>query len=154
MCVKGETIEHFGTPDEIFRPEIIDSLYGIEEGAFNITFGSVELPPPAGEPKTFVISGCGSGVAVFRRLQKEDRPFYAGVLYENDVDYQVAKSLAAEVVGEKPFLPISDETYARALALMKTCDTVICAGVPIGESNRRLAELIETARSLGLLREE
>ena len=154
MCVNGETIEHFGTPDEIFRPEIINALYGIDEGAFNITFGSVELPPPAGTPKTFVLSGCGSGVAVFRRLQKEDRPFYAGILYENDLDYQVAKSLAAEVVAERPFVPIGDEAYDRALELIKTCDTVICTEFPIGETNRRMAELIEAARSLGLLRRE
>ncbi len=154
MCVKGETIEHFGTPDEIFRPEIINDLYGIREGAFNITFGSVELPRPAGTPKTFVISGCGSGTPVFRRLQKEDKPFYAGILWENDLDRQVAGSLAAEVVTEKPFMPVSDETYDRALALMKTCDTVICTEFPIGETNRRLAELIEEARSRGILRRE
>lgn len=154
MCVRGETIEHFGTPDEIFRQDIIEPLYGITRGAYNITFGSVELPRPEGEPKVFVISGCGSGVAVFRRLQKEDRPFCAGILYENDIDYQVARNLAAEVITEKPFVPIRDETYQRALERMKTCDTVICTDFPIGETNRRMAELIEAARSMGLLREE
>ncbi len=154
MCVRGETIEHFGTPDEIFRQDIIAPLYGITRGAYNITFGSVELPRPEGEPKVFVISGCGSGVAVFRRLQKEDRPFCAGILYENDIDYQVARNLAAEVITEKPFVPIRDETYQRALERMKTCDTVICTDFPIGETNRRMAELIEAARSMGLLREE
>ena len=153
LCVRGETIEHFGTPEEIFRQEIIDSLYDIDAGSYDITFGSVELPRPAGTPRTFVISGCGSGIPVFRRLQKEDQPFIAGILYTNDVDFQVARHLAAEVVSEAPFSPISEETYQRALTLMKTCDTVICAGVPIGESNRRIADLIEAARSLGLLRE-
>ncbi len=154
MCVNGDTIEHFGTPDEIFRPEIINNLYGIQEGAFNITFGSVELPRPVGDPKVFVISGCGSGVAVFRRLQKENRPFYAGILWENDVDWQVARSLASEVVTEKSFMPVSDETYDRALALMKTCDIVICTEFPIGESNRRMMNLIEEAKSRGLLQKE
>ena len=153
LCVRGETIAHFGTPEEIFRQEIIDSLYDIDAGSYDITFGSVELPRPAGTPRTFVISGCGSGIPVFRRLQKEDQPFIAGILYTNDVDFQVARHLAAEVVSEAPFSPISEETYQRALTLMKTCDTVICAGVPIGESNRRVADLIEAARSLGLLRE-
>ncbi|MBE6990948.1 MAG: ABC transporter ATP-binding protein [Ruminococcaceae bacterium] len=154
MCVHGDVIEHFGTPDEIFRPEIINDLYGITEGTYNITFGSVELPRPAGEPKTFVISGCGSGVVLFRRLQKENTPFYAGILYRNDVDWQVAQNLAAEVVAEDPFMPISDGTYQRALALMRQCETVLCAGVPIGETNRRIADLIEAARSMGLLQEE
>jgi iron complex transport system ATP-binding protein len=154
LCVRGETIQHFGTPEEIFRQEIIDELYAIDAGSYDITFGSVELPRPAGTPRTFVISGCGSGIPVFRRLQKEDRPFYAGILYTNDVDYQVARHLAAEVVTAEPFTPIGRETYERALALMKMCETVICADLPITEANRPVADLIEAARSLGLLREE
>ena len=76
------------------------------------------------------------------------------VFYNSYVDCQVARNLAAEVITEKPFVPIRDETYDRALERMKTCDTVICTGVPMGETNRRVAELIEEARSLGLLREE
>lgn len=154
MCVSGETISHFGTPDEIFREEIIHDLYGLEKGSFNLTFGSVELPAPAGEPRVFVISGCGSGVRVFRRLQKEGTPFYAGILYENDVDLQVAAPLAARVITETPFMPIRDETYDAALALMKQCDAVIRTRFPIGESNRRLADLIREAEAMGLLREE
>ncbi len=153
LCVRGETIEHFGTPDEIFCEEIINGLYGIENGSYNITFGSVELPRPKGTPKTFVISGCGSGIDVFRRLQKEDIPFYAGILYENDVDYQVARHLASEVFAEEPFAPISDAVYEKALAAMKQCENVILAKVPIREQNRRIKDLIDTARSIGLLKE-
>ncbi len=154
MCVKGDVIEHFGTPDEIFREEIINDLYGITAGTFNIAFGSVELPRPTGEPEVFVISGCGSGINTFRRLQKENRPFYAGILYENDIDCQVARTLAAEVVTEAPFMPISDAAYERALALLKKCDSAICTGVPIGETNRRIAGLIEAAKGLGILQTE
>ncbi|MBR4232863.1 MAG: ABC transporter ATP-binding protein [Oscillospiraceae bacterium] len=154
MCVKGDVISHFGTPDEIFREDIINDLYGITDGTFNIAFGSVELPRPSGEPEVFVISGCGSGINTFRRLQKEDRPFYAGILYENDVDYQVARNLAAEVVSEAPFMPISDAAYERALELMKKCKSAICTGVPLGESNRRIANLIEAAKDLGILEAE
>ena len=154
MCVKGDVISHFGTPDEIFREDIINDLYGITDGTFNIAFGSVEIPRPSGEPEVFVISGCGSGINTFRRLQKEDRPFYAGILYENDVDYQVARNLAAEVVSEAPFMPISDAAYERALELMKKSKSAICTGVPLGESNRRIANLIEAAKDLGILEAE
>jgi len=150
MCVRGETISHFGTPDEIFREEIIGDLYDLENGSFNIAFGSVELPKPSGEPDTFVISGCGSGIPVFRRLQKEERPFYAGILYKNDIDYQIARCLAAGVVAEEPFRPIGDKAYTEALTLMKRCKSVIVAGVPIGDCNRRLADLIKEAETLGL----
>ncbi|MBQ9392977.1 MAG: ABC transporter ATP-binding protein [Oscillospiraceae bacterium] len=151
MCVQGETIQHFGTPDEIFRPEIIDPLYGIEPGTYNIAFGSVELPRPAGEPDVFVIAGGGTGAQTFRALQKEGRPFYAGILFENDVDCHLARSLASRVFSAPAFRPVTDEVYEAALAAMKRCHTVICTGVPLGEHNRRVAELIEAARSMGLL---
>ena len=152
MCVRGDSIEHFGTPDEIFKEEIINRLYGIERGAYNITFGSVELPRPEGVPETFVISACGSGVDVYRRLQKEDTPFFAGILYKNDVDYQVAKFLASEVIAEEPFMPISDETYEIALTKMRACKKVIFAGAPIGEQNRRLEDLLAEAEKLRILK--
>ena len=152
LCVSGDVIEHFGTPEEIFRPEIIDGLYGIEAGTYNIAFGSVEMPRPAGDPDVFVISGCGTGVPVFRRLQKEGRPFFAGILYENDVDCLVARSLAAETVEEKPFEQISDRAFSRALELMGRCSQVLCTKFPVGEGNRRIAELIRTAEEAGKLR--
>jgi len=153
MCVSGEVISNFGTPDEIFREEIINELYGISEGSFNIAFGSVELPPPAGEPDTFVISGCGSGISVFRRLQKEDTPFYAGVLAENDVDFQVAKALAAEVVTEKPFEPVGEQAAARARELIDKCSRVIYAPFPLGTGSARILGLVEAAREAGKLEE-
>ena len=153
MCVHGDHISNFGTPEEIFRTEIISPLYGIEERTYNTTYGSVELPPPAGEPETFVISGCGSGVALYRRLQKENTPFYAGILYENDLDLPVARALAAEVVTEKPFEPIGDAAFERAVALMRRCRRVLNAGVPVGSGNARITALLDEARNLGILQE-
>ncbi|MBO4298887.1 MAG: ABC transporter ATP-binding protein, partial [Clostridia bacterium] len=150
MCVHGDVISHFGPPEEIFSSDIISGLYGIPEGTYNLTYGSVELPPPAGEPKTFVISGCGAGVPVYRRLLKENTPFYAGILFENDLELPIARALAADVVTVPAFTPISDEAYERALALMKTCTRVIVTDFPIAEGNARIAELIDAARSLGL----
>ncbi len=151
MCVRGDVISHFGTPEEIFRPEIICELYGIPDGTYNITYGSVELPPPSGTPETFVICGCGTGVPVFRRLQKENTPFYAGVLFENDLDLPVARALAAEVVSAPPFEPIGDSAMDRALALLRQCRRVIRTDFPVGAGNARLNELIDEARRLGTL---
>ena len=91
MCVKGDIIEHFGSPDAIFKDDIIRDLYDITSGVYNIAFGSVELPKPEGIAETFVISSCGRGIDIYRRLQKNNIPFYAGILYSNDIDYIVAK---------------------------------------------------------------
>lgn len=149
MCVKGEVIEHFGTPDEIFKEDIIRELYDLQSGSFNIAFGSVELPRPAGTPDIFVIAGGGTGIDTFRRLQKENKPFYAGILYKNDIDAQVARALATEVVEEEAFMPISDAAFDRAMKLMEKCSRVICTDPPARGCAERLSKLIEAARAAG-----
>ena len=50
-----------------------------------------------------MICGNGTGIPVFRQLQKVHTPFIAGVLYTNDVDYRLARLLADQVITEKPF---------------------------------------------------
>lgn len=146
VCVSGDVISHFGAPEEIFKDSNIQDLYQIDEDIFNLHFGSIELPKVTGTPNTFVISACGSGIETFRRLQKERKPFYAGILYENDIDYQIAKALAVDVVTEKPFVAISDEAYNRALELMGTCKEVIVCDFPIAECNQRMSSLVEAAK--------
>ena len=148
VCVKGDHISKSGRPEEVFDEQTIRDLYEIDHGAFDPMFGSIELPRPEGAPKTFVLSACGTGIPVFRALQKTGTPFCAGILYTNDVDYRLARLLAAETVTEKPFHKISDEAFEKALTLMHNCDRIINAGVEIGETNARLAELIDAARGM------
>lgn len=149
LCVKGEHMSHFGTPEEIFQPEIIHELYDIPEGVFNIKYGSIEMPPQTGEARIFVISSCGSGIAAFRKLQRMGIPFYAGILYTNDIDYQVAKALAAEVVTEQPFESIGEDAVQRAKEFIKMCSRVMICNPVIGTGNKRLLELIEFAQQTG-----
>ena len=61
VCVKGEHIAHYGTPQEIFRREIIHPLYDLSNGSYNPLFGSVEMGRPQGEPYIFVIAGWWHG---------------------------------------------------------------------------------------------
>ena len=136
ICVKGETISHYGSPEDVFTEEIIRDLYGINNGYFDPLFGSIELPAPEGEPEVFVISSGGSGIPVYRSLQKEHIPFAAGILYENDMDYQLARLLAAKVITEEPFEEIREETLQKAFETMGKCKRVINAGVKIGTWNK------------------
>ena len=60
----------------------------------------MELEPVKGKPEVFVIAGNGSGRNTYRRLQREGIPFATGILFQNDLDYPVAKALAqAKVIG-------------------------------------------------------
>ena len=145
ICVKGDTIAHYGKPEEIFEENIIRDLYDIDNGFFDPCFGSIELPRPEGKPKVFVLSSCGTGIPIYRQLQKEKIPFAAGILYTNDIDYQLARLLASEVITEEPFMPISDHAIQRALDVMGRCERVINAGVTLGECNNKMKKLIEAA---------
>ena len=152
ICVKGDRIAHCGKPETIFQEETIRELYGIDNGYFDPVFGSLELPRPEGEPKVFVISSGGSGIPVYRRLQRKNIPFAAGVLYPNDIDYQLARLLAVQTVTEKPFEKISDQTFEEAVKLMDSCESVINAGIIIGSANHRIVELLEKAQQDGKLK--
>ena len=151
MCVKGETISHYGRPEEIFKENIIRELYEIDNGYFDPCFGSIELPRPEGKPEVFVLSSCGTGIPIYRQLQKENVSFAAGILYTNDIDYRLAKLLASEVITEKPFREISDDAFEKALAVMESCRRVINAGVEIGPCNRKMEELLRKAEENGKL---
>ena len=149
VCVQGETVAQFGPPEEVFTEARIRSLYDLEQGAYDPAFGGVELPRAEGEPQVFVLSNCGSGVPVYRRLQRRGLPFVAGILPTNDVDYHLARRLAVEVVTQEPFGEVSDAALARALALIGAVPRVIDAGVTIGPGNRRAQALAEAARAQG-----
>jgi len=165
ICVKGDRIYRYGTPEEIFSEEMIRELYSIDNGFFDPLLGSIELPAPTGymfgegesgaeekdQPRVLVLSSGGSGVPVYRRLQKEDTPFIAGVLAENDIDYQLARLLAAEVITTPAFEPISEEAFARALEVIGQCDRVIDTDFPIGTANRRIEALLQAADDAGKL---
>ena len=148
MCVKGDTILKYGTPDEIFTEETIQELYSIENGSYNMLFGSVELSKPTGEPRVFVVSGGGCAIPYFRALQKNRIPFAAGILNTNDVDYQVAAALAGAVFQEEAFCPISDRTYERTLEYVRHMKCIIDTGVVIRSFNTFNGRLLENAQSL------
>lgn len=148
MCVKGDVISRCGAPEEIFKKDIITQLYDIEKGNYNMHFGSVELPAPTGDVDTFVICGNGTGVEVFRDLQKKGIPFYTGVLHENDVDCQVARDLSTEVVIEEAFECISDKNFEVAKALLEKCSNVIYTNVKFASMNKKNEELLNHAKQL------
>jgi len=152
LCVKGEVISRFGTPGEVFSEEVIRDLYGLDQGAYNVDFGSIELPPPQGEPEVLVISAGGTGIPVYRQLQKDNVAFCAGILYTNDMDYAVARHLASQVITERPFRAMTPETLAAGRQAVERCRLVIDAGVEIGEYNAGLRELLSLAEQKGKLR--
>lgn len=150
ICIKGGRVAFQGAPDDVFTAERVAELYDLAPGAYDPTFGSVELARPEGEPEVFVIAGGGTGAACFRRLAREGTPFAAGVLHEHDVDGLLARSLAARAVFERDFEPVSERAVSEAREVLLACREVICCVSEFGTMNARNAELLDAARSAGL----
>lgn len=145
LCVKGETIEAFGPPDVVLENHTIEHLYELHNGSYNLLFGSVELAKPKGTPKVFVVAGGGYGIPCYRALQKQEIPFATGILYENDVDCQVALELSDHVVVAPAFEEMTDIQFQEASELMLQCEAVVNAGTPVGTLNQQNSELLQLA---------
>jgi len=143
VCVRGDRIDRCGPPEEIFTADYIAALFGAARGSYNADFGCLELERVPGEPKVFVIGGGGSGISLYRRLQRRGVPFAAGVLHRGGLDYPVAAALGAKVIAAEPFTPISDAAFDEAAACIDACQHVLCPlGTfgPMNEKNRRLRD--------------
>ncbi len=147
LCVKGDRIAHYGRPEEIFEENMIRDLYDIDNGFFDPLFGSIELKKVSGVPRVLVISSCGGGIPLYRQLQKQEKPFAAGILYTNDVDYQLARLLAEEVIQAAPFEPVSDAAVERALQLVDSCQEVWMTSFPITPLNEKVQKVIDAAKA-------
>ena len=150
LCLDGEKITAYGTPEEILSSNTIEKLYSIRFGSYNYLFGSVELPKPGGEPKVFILAGNGKGTAFFRALQKKGIPFAAGILFENDVDCQTADVLSDHVIKNPAFEPVSAEIFAKAKELLCRCGAVLDTETTPGTLNRANVELLTFAKSSGI----
>lgn len=148
-CVKGDRIDRVGTPEEIFSGDYVQQLYGVKSRQFDPQTGQAFLERPEGAPEVFVIGGGGTGLAVYNRLQRQNIPFAAGILQENDVEYAAASALAACVFSEKAFFPVSEETFLRAKQMLGSCKTCICALTEFGPYNEKNRQLFEYAKKLG-----
>lgn len=151
ICVHGSRIERAGTPEEIFTSENIHELYDISTGSYNANFGCIEMESVSGATEVFVIAGGGSGIPVFRRLQRMRIPFAAGVLHKGDVDHEAALALAGRVIEEQAFEPVSPEKFEEGLTCMKNCRYVINCLSDFGTMNQKNKELVTLAGELGKL---
>ncbi|QSX05348.1 ABC transporter ATP-binding protein [Sedimentibacter sp. zth1] len=145
-CVKGDKISRFGTPKDIFKEEIINELYGLDNSSYNMLFGSVELPKITSDKNVFIVGGEGKGILYYRELQKKRISFNTGILYENDVDFQVAKSLAKKIYSSKAFEPVSKELINEAKQAVVKSTVLVDVGAHIGLYNQFNQELIEIAK--------
>ena len=154
LCIKDNKADKIGTPEEIFDGNYISELYGITSGSFSPIFATAEALPITGKPKVFVIGGDGNGIQVYRNLQRREIPFAAGVIHENDIEYEVAKRLSSNLVIEKAFEPISNSNINAALKIIESCNEIICCIKSFGTMNAGNKILLEKCKNKDIIVKE
>lgn len=150
VCVKGENIEHYGTPEEVFTDGFVDQLYEITDGTFQEKSGCVELKKCGGIPEVFVIAGNGTGSFLFRQLQRNGIPFAVGILGKNDIDYPAAEALAVQVIAAEAYQDFERQHYEAAKQVMCACRKVICCQTVFGSQNVLNRQLFREAEDCGM----
>ncbi|BDR64317.1 ABC transporter ATP-binding protein [Clostridium tetani] len=144
---KGNIIV-YGTPEDVVDEKGIEKLYGIKDANFNNLLGSIELSN-TNKPRAFVIGGGGCGAPIFRVLTKYNIGFYTGILHENDVDYEIARTMGLSILKENAFESIKDINIKKAKSMIDNVSFVIDSAYKIGEINKDNVQLISYALEQG-----
>ncbi|HEY7347065.1 MAG TPA: ABC transporter ATP-binding protein [Ktedonobacterales bacterium] len=158
-----------GPPVEVLQSRLLSRVYevpvevGILHGATHL---SVVPPASANEerqqalaevrgeanalPLVHLVGGGGSAALLMRGLADAHISFSIGALNIGDSDYALALRLAAEVIGEQPYAPISSDTAVQAQAALKRTQAQILCPVPIGPGNLIMLRLALEAAQEGL----
>ena len=158
VLLKDGKILKSGNVDEVLTASNIENAYNtraiVELNKFTNSLFVTPIEVKKREkntlfPSIHLIAGGGSGQVIISRLLKEGIDLSVGVLNVGDSDWQLAKSLKIDMIEEKPFSAIKDETSKENLNLMRTKDIVVIAQVPIGHGNLLNLEMALTAINEG-----
>ena len=152
-------------PAEVLEPQLLSRVYdvnvqvGILRGAEHLSVMPPNTLPREPEeeegkssisPKVHVIAGGGSGELMMRALADAHIPFIAGALNIGDSDHTLALRLAAKVITEQPYAPISPPILEQVRTDLARASLLIICPVPIGPGNLALLKEALVAAQRGL----
>lgn len=144
MLIKNNNVIAYGEPEDIVDEKIINSLYGLKDKNFNNLLGSVEISNSA-KSEVFIIGGGGKAAPIYRAFTKKDIGIYSGVIHENDIDYEIGRTMGIEMCIEKPFNTITNEHFNKAKNNLVSSRIVIDTGFTVGDINKKNIDLIKEA---------
>ncbi|WP_459917310.1 ABC transporter ATP-binding protein [Desulfocicer niacini] len=147
--IQNNTIARFGPPEDVLLEDTVSDLYDFGDAGFSRLLGNIEFRGSMEKGAVFVIGGMGSASVLYRLLSKKGYRVKTGVLFKNDVDYHVAKSLNINPLIENTLQPVSDHSIKSALSALQECDAVVDAGFEAADLNRGNLTLIDSAKQLG-----
>lgn len=150
------------SPTGVLEPELLSQVYGVHVQV-GILRGAEHLSvvPPGSKliengqeqrlsPQVHVMSGGGSGELLMRALSDVHIPFIAGALNIGDSDSTLAMRLAAEVITEQPYAPVSPTTLERVRASLAHVAVLILCSMPLAPGNLALLQEALMAAQRGL----
>ena len=125
-CVYQGKIQSFGLAEEVCEAELMEQCYGLPNDSYIQNYGTAELNKPEGEPSIFVFGGAGTATPFYRQLQRTQQAFRTGILWEEDLDYPVAKALAEEVISLPAFSPLTEEALQKVREVLAVSREIYC----------------------------
>ncbi|MCC0632375.1 ABC transporter ATP-binding protein [Clostridioides sp. ZZV15-6388] len=147
VLVKNNKVIAYGQPEDMVDENMINSLYELEDKNFNSLLGAVEISNKS-KNEVFIIGGGGKATPIYRAFTKRGIGIYSGIIHENDVDYEIGRTMGIKLFTEKPFESISDESFDLAIRNLNNSKIIIDTGFSVGETNKRNIDIIKEALKL------
>ncbi|MCC0645302.1 ABC transporter ATP-binding protein [Clostridioides sp. ZZV14-6150] len=145
--VKNNKVIAYGQPEDMVDENMINSLYELEDKNFNSLLGAVEISNKS-KNEVFIIGGGGKATPIYRAFTKRGIGIYSGIIHENDIDYEIGRTMGIKLFTEKPFESISDESFDLAIRNLNNSKIIIDTGFSVGETNKRNIDIIKEALKL------
>lgn len=145
--IKNNKVIAYGQPEDVVDEDIINSLYELGDKNFNSLLGSVEISNKS-KNEVFIIGGGGKATPIYRAFTKKGIGLYSGIIHENDIDYEIGRTMGIKMFTESPFEPISDESFNLAIRNLNDSKIIIDTGFSVGETNKRNIDIIKEALKL------
>ncbi|MCC0661606.1 MULTISPECIES: ABC transporter ATP-binding protein [unclassified Clostridioides] len=147
VLVKNNKVIAYGQPEDMVDENMINSLYELEDKNFNSLLGAVEISNKS-KNEVFIIGGGGKATPIYRAFTKRGIGIYSGIIHENDIDYEIGRTMGIKLFTEKPFESISDESFDLAIRNLNNSKIIIDTGFSVGETNKRNIDIIKEALKL------
>lgn len=145
--IKNNKVIAYGQPEDVVDENIINSLYELDDKNFNSLLGSVEISNKS-KNEVFIIGGGGKATPIYRAFTKKGIGLYSGIIHENDIDYEIGRTMGIKMFTENPFESISDESFDLAIRNLNTSKIIIDTGFSVGETNKRNIDIVKEALKL------
>ena len=145
--IKNNKVIAYGQPEDVVDEDIINSLYELDDKNFNSLLGSVEISNKS-KNEVFIIGGGGKATPIYRAFTKKGIGLYSGIIHENDIDYEIGRTMGIKMFTENPFEPISDESFNLAIRNLNDSKIIIDTGFSVGETNKSNIDIIKEALKL------